>query len=293
MGYQPRAKTPRRITREYRKPLRERGKDKKLAHKRLSRQLQEEKQTSTEREISELTLKQLHNLGCQRFGSFPFSEHFDRWLANVEAVLDDFKSHPTIGIDDQFLSKCAETLSAVKRQLEDTRRMENSVDQEVKNLSDHKNRLQQIKTEYSIATSTLRGQRNTQIRRLYRSVDQLKKEQDKIIRIKTGFWRGISKKERERREIAIVEELTETQTQLEMAVMDLKAAQKKLRDDYEAKKEPVAADVKKFQKKIDALDTDGSLEERWFACETLIDAVNSFLQRKAAKPSGSQSENLL
>jgi len=283
MGYQPRAKTPRHTIHEYRKPLREKTKDKKLAHRRLDRQQQEEKHTSTEREISELTLKQLHNLGSQKFGSFPFSAHFDRWLANVEAVLGEFQSHPTIGVDDPFVSKCAETLSAIKHQLEDRRRMEASVGQEVKNLSDHRNRLQQIKTEYSTATSSLRGQKNTQIRRLYRRIDQLKKEQDRIIRIKTGFWRGISKKERERREIAIVEELTETQMQLELAVMDLKAAQKKLRDDYEAKKEPVVAEVRKFQKKIDALDTDGSLEERWFACETLIDAVNSFLQRKTAQ----------
>jgi hypothetical protein len=293
MGYQPQAKTPKRTVHEYRKPLREKAKSKKLAQKRLSRQLIEEKPNSTEREISELTLKRLHNLGSQRFGSFPFSEHFNRWLANVEVVLDEFKAHPTIGVDDQFVSKCAETLLAIKHQLEDRSRMEASVDQEVKNLSDHKNRLQQIKTEYSIATSTLRGQRNTQIRRLHRSLNQLKKEQDRIIRIKTGFWRGISKKERERREIAVVEELAETQTKIELAVMDLKAAQKKLRDDYEANKEPVVAEIKKFQKKIDALDTDGSLEERWFACETLIDAVNSFLQRKATQPSGGQNKNLL
>jgi len=87
--------------------------------------------------------------------------------------------------------------------------------------------------------------------------------------------------------------LAETQTKIELAVMDLKAAQKKLRDDYEANKEPVVAEIKKFQKKIEALDTDGSLEERWFACETLIDAVNSFLQRKATQPSGGQNKNLL
>jgi hypothetical protein len=36
-----------------------------------------------------------------------------------------------------------------------------------------------------------------------------------------------------------------------------------------------------FQKTIDAMETDGSLEERWFACEALADAVNTFLQRKA------------
>jgi hypothetical protein len=31
------------------------------------------------------------------------------------------------------------------------------------------------------------------------------------------------------------------------------------------------------------METDSSLEKRWFACEALIDAINSFLQRKAAQ----------
>ena len=73
---------------------------------------------ATEREVSELTLKQLHTLGSQKFGSSPFSEHFDRWLTNVTVVLDEFKSHPNIGVDDQFVNECAQTLSSIKNQLE-------------------------------------------------------------------------------------------------------------------------------------------------------------------------------
>ena len=66
-------------------------------------------------------------------------------------------------------------------------------------------------------------------------------------------------------------------------MIDLRAAQKKCQDDYDIKKDPVLAEVKKYKKKIDDLETDASLEERWFACEALSDAVNSFLQRKAQK----------
>ena len=42
-------------------------------------------------------------------------------------------------------------------------------------------------------------------------------------------------------------------------------------------------EIKKYQKHIDDLEEDGSLEERWFACEALSDAVNMFLQRKSVR----------
>jgi hypothetical protein len=280
MGYQPRAKTPKRAIHEYRKPLHE---VKKRFQKR-QRQVVEEKRVATEKEIAELTLKRLHTLGGQRFGSFPFSEHFERWLLNVEAVLDEFKGHPTIGVDEEFLAESTETFAAIKRHLSDIDRKEASVGQEVKNLADSRSRLQQINSQYASAVSAIRGQKNAQIRRLYREIDRLKKQQDEVIKLKTGFFRRVSKKERERREITVVDELTEKQAQLELALMDLKAAQKKCRDDFDAKKDPVAAEVKKYQRKIEDLESDASLEERWFACEALSDAVNSFLQRKASEP---------
>jgi hypothetical protein len=278
MGYQPRAKTPKRSIHEYRRPLHEL---KKRFQKR-QRQIVEEKHVITEQEIVELTLRRLHNLGGQRFGSFPFSEHFDRWLYNVEGVLDEFKGQPTIGVDEEFLSECTQVLTAIKRHLDDISHRETLVGQEVRNLADSRSRFQQINAQYASAVSAIRGQKNSEIRRLYREIEALKKEQNQVIKLKTGFFRGLSKKERERREVAVVDLLTEKQAQLELAVMDLKARQKKCRDDYDTKKEPVVVEIKKYQKKIEDLESDASLEERWFACEVLSDAVNSFLQRKAA-----------
>jgi hypothetical protein len=66
-------------------------------------------------------------------------------------------------------------------------------------------------------------------------------------------------------------------------MLDFGAQKKQLQDTFEEKRQPVLEQVKAFQKKIGDLESDGSLEERWFACEALIDSVNSFLQRKAAK----------
>jgi len=285
MGYQPRIKSPKGAIREYKKPLREKRKDRKRSHTHISRSILEEKQTASEREISEITLKRLHTLGIQKFGSSPFSEHFNRWLANVDAVLNEFKSHPNIGSDDQFVRECAQINSSIKQKLENINRKETSLDQELNKLSDWRSHLKLISKEYAALTGAIKSQRNREIKRLNIVINQLKRDQDQIIRMKTGFFHGVSKKKREQKESVIMQELNDKQTELELVMLDFSAKQKELRADYDKKREPVLEEIKKFRRIIRDLEADNSLEERWFACEALIDAVNMFLQRKATQPS--------
>ncbi|MDR2719440.1 MAG: hypothetical protein LBC03_01370, partial [Nitrososphaerota archaeon] len=129
--------------------------------------------------------------------------------------------------------------------------------------------------------NALKAQKNSELKRLNTIIDQLKNDQDKIIRLKTGFWRGISKKEREQKELVVIEALNEKQMELELTVLNFKTQQKVLREQFEHKQEPIQKQTRIFQKKIQETETDGSLEERWFACETLVDTLNGFLQRKA------------
>jgi|WetSurMetagenome_2_1015567.scaffolds.fasta_scaffold141559_2 hypothetical protein len=289
MGYQPRIKSSKDAIRGYKKPLREKGKDRKRIRRRIGRQIREEKHTATEREVSEVTLKRLHTLGSQKFGSSPFSEHFDRWLTNVTAVLSEFKSNPNIGLDEQFLTESSLILSSIKHQLESISRKEASFDQELNKLSNWRSRLKQINKEYAALTGSIKGQRNREIKRLYSTIDRLKKDQDEVIRMKTGFFHGVSRKKREQKETTIMQELNDKQTELELVMLDFSAKQKELRADYDKKREPILEEIKKFRRIIQIMETDGSLEERWFACEALIDAVNTFLQRKAGYDEGNFS----
>ena len=285
MGYQPHAKSPRRAIHEYRKTIRERVRDRKRITKRVGKQSLEEKPAITEKEISEGTLKRLHTLGNQKFGSSPFSQHFDRWLTDVEIVLTDFESHPNISVDDQFLRERSQTLSIINRQLENRRQDEASVEQEIRNLSGSARRLQQIDIEYVTLTRTIKTRKNREVKNLQKIVDSLEKEQTKIIQMKTGFFRGISRKDREQKEFEVTQKIDTRQREIELVVQDFNARQKKIRDEYEKKRYPVVENIKKFKKLFQNLETDGSLEERWFACEALVDSVISFLQRKATQPS--------
>jgi hypothetical protein len=271
--------------RKYKLPLHEKSRDKKRSQKPTGKPLLEEKYNSTIKYLTEITIRRLHTLGNQRFGSYPFSAHFDRWLSNLAIVLDEFESHPCTNLDDQFVLERSEVLSNIKRQLEGRRNKEASIDQEIRKLSDAKNRLKQINTEYSVLTKAIKDRKNRETKRLYNIINCLEKEQNSIIQIKTGFFRGVSNKEKEQREIEIAEQLFSKQKELELIILNFSAGQMKVREKYERKREPELEQIKFFQKKIAELDEDGSLEERWFACETLIDALNGFLQRRAAQPS--------
>ena len=281
MGYQPRKKLSRDAIHEYRKSLQEKSKNRKRIRDSHGSLPAEKAQIFTEKEISEATLRRLHTLGSQKFGSSPFSEHFNRWLTNVSMVLDEFQTHPDIKVDKQFVTECTQTLSTIGSQLKERRRQETSLDQELKNLAYCRERLNQINSEYAAIASKIRGQKNRDIRRINSSINRLKEEQEEVIRIKTGLFRSVSKKEREQKEIVIVEELNNKQTELEIVILDFKNQQKILQDNYEKKKEPVLEQIYDLKKKIRHMDMDDSLEDRWFACEALIDSINSFLQRKA------------
>jgi hypothetical protein len=259
------------------KPLREKSRHKDHISKR---QKLEEKHVATAQEVTEVTLKRLHTLGGQKFGSSPFSEHFDRWLVSVEAVLFDFEANPNIGADEQFQGAREQILLTIKGQLEKRRQEEATLAIEYENLQNSNRLLEQIKTEQINSLKELRARKKDELKQLYSSINLLKKNQNEVIRMKTGLFRGMSRKEQDQKEMEIAQSLSSKQTQLELAMLSFREAQRKLQDEFEKKRAPVFERIKAFQKKINEMETDGSLEERWFACEALADALNTFLQRR-------------
>ena len=246
-------------------------------------QNQETNEVISEKEISELTLKRLHTLGNQKFGSYPYSNYFNRWLENVKDVLLEFESHPNISADDQYLKERIQILSSIELQLEDKRRRESLVDHENNKLSEYKMHLKEIDDEYLISANIIRQQKNFEVKHLQKVLDELKIEQNKVIRMKTGFLRGISKKNREQKEIELIQKIIDKQKEMELILLDFGAKQKKLREDYEIKKEPLFEKIKQYQKLIRDTESDSSSEDRWFTCESLVDLVNTFLQRKTTQ----------
>jgi len=281
MGYHPQTKSPRSSKRGYKPSY---GKDKDRKRKsNSSENSAPEKHVASLKEVSDKTLQQLRVLGNQKFGSSPFSEHFDRWLLDITEVLSEFESNPNVNADDEFVMERSQILSAVKVELEQRRNTEASLDDAAKKLLINKNLLARINADYVSKMSEISGQKNSKIRRLYRNIDDLKKELDDVIRMKAGLFRGISKKNREQKETEKTQKLITIQRELELTMLEFTEAKERLRDEYEKNRQPVIEQIRDWQKKIEILESDGSREDRWFACDSLVEAVNALLQRKTLK----------
>jgi chromosome segregation ATPase len=242
----------------------------------------EEKHVATTEEVADRTLKRLRTLGSQRFASSPYSEHFSRWLLNLKDVLSEFESSPTISADDQFVKERSQILSNVEFELEERRRKEVFLEESIRSLSDSKILLERIEDEYTTRAREIEERKNSEIKRLRNNLDSLRGELDDIARMKAGLFRAISKKAKAQKETETTQKLNTAQRELALAMKNFIAEQERLRDEYERKKQPVIEQIRDYQKEIENIETDGSLEDRRLACEALVNAVNALLQRKTS-----------
>ncbi|MDR0797430.1 MAG: hypothetical protein LBE70_01735 [Nitrososphaerota archaeon] len=285
MVYRPQTRSSKKVSGETKKALQKKKHHNKRLDRHYIKQVLEEKKVISLQQNFEITLKRLHTLGSQKFGSSPFCEHFDRWLLNVETVLDEFETKSDVNIDEQFAKERNQAVATIKIQLENQRQQETILEIQIKDISDAKNRLHQTKKEYLTKALILKNKKIAVVKRQNKELETLKKTQEQIVKMKTGFFRGITKKEREQRETLAVQHYNDKQQELEVTVLDFKEKQKQLKEEYESKCVTLLEEIKTFQKCTKEMDLDISLEDRWFACESLRDSINNFFQRKINKPS--------
>ena len=226
------------------------------------------------------TLNALHNLGTQRFALSPFTEHLDRWLTNLKDVLSEFQSHSTVPADEQFTKEQTQILSNIELDFEKTRFKEAHSNEANKNLSDNKTLLVQIEQDYAAATKEIEQRKDIEIKRLSSNVNDINEELDHIARIKTGFFRGISKNAKAQRETGARQRLDTAQNELASTMQQFTAQQEKQRDEYEKRKQPLTQQIRNQEQELESQDIDDSVETRRATCDALINAVNALLQRK-------------
>lgn len=262
---------------------REKAKDKSKGQNRRSggAYVLEEDHVSTSEEVVDRTLKRLSNLGNQVFAVSPFSEHFSRWLVDLRVVLSEFESSPIVGVDDEFLKQRSQVLSNVELELGKRRSEEASSGEAFKSLSANRILLEGIEKEHIAKMRDAERKNDVEIKRLSSNVDGLKQELDRIAQMKTGIFRGVSKKAKARKGTEATQRLNLAQKELASAEQNFASKQERLREECEKRKQPIIEQITAMEKELENQDLDGSLEARKAACETLINAVNTFIERKA------------
>ncbi len=278
MGYRSQSSSPKSTGRGRQKPRREKKKTRGKKRRSSGKYLLEEENAPTSEEVVEKTLSRLHSLGNQTFAVFPFSAYFEDWLVNLKDVLVAFESSPSVSVDEQFVKARSQILATVERELEERRRKETSLEESIKNLSDNKILLERIEEEYATRTREIEERKNSEIPPLQENISAFKNELDDLAKVKAGFFRAMSKKEKAQKEAEATQKLNAAQSELESAMQNFAEAQETIRSNYAKKKQLITEQIEKLQKEVEGPEVDDSLEARRAACEALVNSVNA-LQR--------------
>jgi len=263
-------------------PRREKAKVKvrEKKHRSSGSFISEENQAPTIEEVAERTVNTLRNLGKQRFAVSPFSEHMSRWLVNLKDVLSEFEESPGTAVDDQFAKERTQILSTVELDLGKIRDKEAYSGEAFKIVSDNRILLEQMEKDYAAKMKEIEERKNTEIKCLTGNVDAIKEELDRIVRMKTGIFRAISKEAKAKKEAEETQRLNAAQSELTSTVQRFTTEQEKMRDEHERRKQAINEHIRDQEKEVESQEIDGSLETRRAACGALANAINLFLQRK-------------
>jgi hypothetical protein len=279
MGYQQRGGSPRDSGRGRGIPRHEKAKVKKLKHHSHGFSTLEQSQTPTPEEIANRTLNALNHLGNQRFVLSPFSEQLNLWLTSLKNVLSEFESNPGIVVDDELAKERSQIVSNIELELGKRRHREDHSGENAKNLATSKALLEQVKLESGTAMKTIQKRQEAETKTLFADIEGIKGELEHLARMKTGILRGISKNTKAWRETEARQRLSVAQDELAAAVQRFNNEQEKARTEYERRKQAVSRQIQEFEKEALSQEIDDSLDARHAACDGLVNAVNSFLQR--------------
>jgi len=284
MAFQPRARTPREFRRRHEKP-----KQRAKAGRREENSSYQyvEKQAPNSKDIVDRTFNSLHHLGTQRFAIPPYHEHFDRWLLNLRNVLSEFEPSVPVGVDDRFMQDSARILSEIELTLQERRLKEVSREEAIRvlsqKLSEARSLLAQVERQDATKAKELSGQRDRAVKPALTRIGKLRGELDRIVRMRAGFLRGISKKTKAQKTAETTQRLDLTKRELANIEKSYATEHEKLQADHESRRRQVLQQIEGYQKEIESLEpgseVNDALEARRLACDALITAIDSLLQR--------------
>jgi myosin heavy subunit len=279
MSYRPQTSSRRNTGRGRRKVHHEKAKRREQKHRAGGKYLLEESEAPAFDEVVEKTLGRFHSLGSQAFAFSPFSQYHDDWLLSLKSVLSEFESNPAVNVDEEFVKERSQVVADVELKLAARRQEETILEEAARRLADQSNLLVQTDTEYTYENQKLASQRNSEIKSLTREVHELEKELEEISQMKASIFSPFARRDKSQKMAEVTRKLDAAKSELESLVKAFEREQEKLQEEYEEKKQAVTAHVRGLEKKIAGAETDGSVEDRRFACEELINAVKALLQR--------------
>jgi predicted nucleic acid-binding Zn-ribbon protein len=238
-------------------------------------------------EVSARVLNALDHLGNQRFGMPPFSEHFRRWILDVESVLNDFKSSLPDATDASFNTSVTEFVSNIRSEL--SRRMtaeedlSTKVAELLKQLSDNERELAALENEQRTHLNEARRAGEKSMKKLRGEIDALDAQRLKLLRQKPRFLQRLFGNTKTKVETS-ARTLYSKQSDLLGREANLKQSIDVLRSKYGERRKPLIerqAELRNELANLRSTAVDDALELRKSACEQIRQAVSTVLAQFA------------
>jgi hypothetical protein len=255
-------------------------KRKEHKHRSGGKYLLEASEAPAFEEVVEKTLDRLNKLGSQSFACSPFSPYFEDWLLSLKSVLSEFESNPAVEVDEEFVKERSQVISDIELKLAKRKSEEAVLEKATRMLAEHNSLLVQTDTEYAYATQNLASERKSEIKTLTHRVRDLEDELEKINQTKVSILSPLARRSKSHKKAEVTKKLDAAKSELDSVLKALEAEQDKLRGEYEKKKQALIEQLQSLEKKVGDAEIDGSVDDRRFACEELVNVIKSLLQRK-------------
>jgi hypothetical protein len=121
-------------------------------------------------QVSSKAMNALEHLGMQRFALPPFSEHFDRWIKDVEVVLTEFETTLPNIADEEYRASVRNIMLSLRqtlhKQVESERNSSGESAKVIQELNSSELELSKLEHEYRKATYETRKKHEKALARL-------------------------------------------------------------------------------------------------------------------------------
>lgn len=235
------------------------------------------------REASGRLINALDHLGNQRFGMPPFSEHFRRWILDIESILNDFKNSLPEAASASFDTSIGPVMANIRNELNGRISAEEDLSSKIaellRQLADNERELGELESEQRIKVHEARRTTEKSMKKLRGEIDELDAQRLKLLRQKPKFLERLFGGTKTRVESSS-RSLHSKRKDLLSSEADLKRRIDALRSDYEEKRKPLTerqAELRKRLAELRLTTMDDALDARKVACEQIRQTVSNAL----------------
>jgi len=248
-------------------------------------------------QVSSRILNALEHLGTQRFALPPFSEHFQRWIKDVEAVLMEFETKLPEMADEGYRVTVQDRLSSLRdllgKQVDAEKSSSGETSKILQELRAFEIELSKLEHEYRTVTYEARKRHEKALEKLRNEIDAIDKRRLKLLRKQPSIVERILQRSRGKLD-ASTSALQSKRAHLDHEGILLQNELDELRSNYEVKRGRLRERQELLKAKLDEVQRTASndaLEVRKAACQELGLAVAQAVERLSKRQITPDADN--